>query len=166
MPLYVLDTNVFIQAHRVSYPLDVAASFWNAVKNLADEGKIISIDNVKAEIDRNEDELNEWIGTHLPEDFFKSTEEEEILNNYGLMAPWAELKSDHYQRGAIDEFLEFDNADAWLIAYCKATGDTLVTHEVSNPQQKRRIPIPQPCDAFDVNYCNMIEMFRSLGVRF
>ena len=166
MPLYVLDTNIFIQAHRDTYPLDIATSFWNTLKNLAEEEKIISIDKVKAEIDRNEDELNEWIETHLPEGFFKSTEEKEILNNYGLMAPWAESRSDHYQRGAIDEFLEFDNADAWLVAWCKATGDTLVTQEVSNTQQKRRIPIPQPCDAFDVKYCNMIEMFRALQVQF
>lgn len=82
------------------------------------------------------------------------------------MAPWAESRSDHYQRGAIDEFLEFDNADAWLVAWCKATGDTLVTQEVSNPQQKRRIPIPQTCNALDVKYCNMIDMFRALQVQF
>lgn len=166
MPLYVLDTNVFIQAHRDTYPLDVATSYWNTVKNLAEEGKIISIDKVKAEIDRNEDELKEWVEANLPDDFFKSTEEEEILNNYGLMAPWAESKSDHYQRGAIDEFLEFENADAWLVAWCKATGDTLVTQEVSKPGQKNRLPIPQVCQHFNVPYCNMIEMFRSLRVQF
>ena len=133
---------------------------------MAEEEKIISIDKVKAEIDGNEDELNKWIEVHLPEDFFKSTEEVKFLNNYGLMAPWAESRSDHYQRGAIDEFLEFDNADAWLVAWCKATGDTLVTQEVSNPQQKRRIPIPQPCNALEVKYCNMIDMFRALQVEF
>lgn len=86
MPLYVLDTNIFIQAHRDTYPLDVAASFWDAIKLLAQEEKIISIDKVKAEIDRNEDELKEWIEAQLPEDFFKSTEEQDILDNYGLMA--------------------------------------------------------------------------------
>jgi len=166
MPLYVLDTNVFIEAHRDSYPLDVATSFWNTLKKLAEEEKIISIDKVKAEIDRNEDELNKWIEAHLPEDFFKNTEEGKLLNNYGLMAPWAESRSDHYQRGAIDEFLEFDNADAWLVAWCKATGDILVTQEVSNPQQKRRIPLPEPCNALDVKYCNMIDMFRALQVQF
>lgn len=37
MPLYVLDTNVFIEAHRDTYPLDVATSFWNTLKKLAEE---------------------------------------------------------------------------------------------------------------------------------
>ncbi|MEX0771303.1 MAG: DUF4411 family protein, partial [Balneolaceae bacterium] len=39
MPVYVLDTNIFIQAHRVTYPLDVATSFWNALKKLAEVEK-------------------------------------------------------------------------------------------------------------------------------
>lgn len=166
MPLYVLDSNIFIQAHRATYPLDIATSFWNTVKRLAEEEKIASIDKVKDEIYRNEDALKEWIEANLPESFFITTEDQAILNEYGLMAPWAESKADHYQRGAINEFLDFNNADTWLIAYCKSTGDTLVTQEVSNPQQKRRIPIPEPCNHFGVNYCDMITMLRSLGVQF
>ena len=47
MSVYVVDSNFFIQAHRAHYPLDVAVSFWAKVKQLAYEGKIISIDNVK-----------------------------------------------------------------------------------------------------------------------
>ena len=41
--IFLVDTNFFIQAHRVSYPLDVVPSFWNKVKNLADNDKIISV---------------------------------------------------------------------------------------------------------------------------
>lgn len=166
MSLHVLDSNIFIQAHRVTYPLDIATSFWNTIKRLAEQEKIASIDKVKDEIYRNDDSLREWIDTNLPEKFFKSTQDPSILNAYGLMAPWAESKADHYQRGAINEFLSFENADTWLIAYCKSTGDILVTQEVSNPQQKRRIPIPEPCTHFGVHYCDMNSMFRSLGVQF
>lgn len=35
MSIYVVDSNVFIQAHRAHYPLDVAVSFWAKVKQLA-----------------------------------------------------------------------------------------------------------------------------------
>ncbi len=59
MPLYVLDTNFFIQAHRAFYPLDIAKSFWNTITELAADEKIISIDKVKAEIDKNDDELTD-----------------------------------------------------------------------------------------------------------
>lgn len=166
MPLYVADTNVFIQAHRSTYPLDVATSFWNLIKQLAEDEKINSIDKVRDEIEENEDELQRWIQTNLSDEFFKDTNQDSILTEYGLMAPWAESRANHYQRGAVDEFLDFYNADAWLVAYCKSTGHTLVIQEVSNPNQINRIPIPEACIAFDVNYCNMIDMFRELKVRF
>ena len=44
MSLYIVDSNFFIQAHRAYYPIDVIQSFWTKVKQLADEGKIKSID--------------------------------------------------------------------------------------------------------------------------
>jgi hypothetical protein len=50
MVVYILDSNFFIEAHRVSYPVDVAYSFWNKVKQLAENGTIISIDKVRNEI--------------------------------------------------------------------------------------------------------------------
>ena len=44
---YLLDSNFFIEAFRTSYPFDVVPSFWVKVKELAAEGKIISIDKVQ-----------------------------------------------------------------------------------------------------------------------
>ena len=70
MSVYVIDSNFFIEAHRTSYPLDVASSFWNKVKQLADDGKIISIDKVKKEIYKNEDALKQWCVANLPRGFF------------------------------------------------------------------------------------------------
>jgi hypothetical protein len=60
MEVYILDSNFFIQAHRVSYPLDIALSFWKKVKQLAAEGKIISIDKVKNELYDKNDALEVW----------------------------------------------------------------------------------------------------------
>ena len=71
MTVFVVDANFFIQAHRSIYPLDVAHSFWNKVKELAQKGKLISIDKVKNEIYSNEDELKGWCEANLPGDFFK-----------------------------------------------------------------------------------------------
>lgn len=57
MPVFVVDSNFFIQAHRVTYPLDIAFSFWNKVKQLAGEEKIFSIDKVKHELYENNDSI-------------------------------------------------------------------------------------------------------------
>lgn len=38
MTIFVVDSNFFIQAHRMYYPLDIAFSFWNKVKELSERG--------------------------------------------------------------------------------------------------------------------------------
>jgi hypothetical protein len=47
MSVFVVDTNFFIQAHRVSYPMDVAPGFWDKIIKLSEDEKILSIDKVK-----------------------------------------------------------------------------------------------------------------------
>ena len=166
MNLYVLDTNFFIQAHRAHYPLDIATGFWDLVKNLATNEKIISIDKVFDEISRNEDVLKEWVESELPDAFFKDSELQEVINIYAQIAEWAESRSNHFNRPAISEFLEDTNADAWLVAFCKANNYSLVTQEMSDPASKKRIKIPDVCNQFDVPTCDMMKMFRELNVQF
>ena len=47
MPDYVVDSNFFIQAHQVHYPMDVVPNFWVKVSELAHNGIIGSIDKVE-----------------------------------------------------------------------------------------------------------------------
>lgn len=166
MEVYVLDSNFFIEAHRSSYPLDIAHSFWNRVKELAEQGRIISIDKVKNELFDKNDALEEWCRNNLPESFFVSTAS--VMASYGAVTAWAMSKSAHYLPKALNEFLDSEEADAFLVAFghADASSRILVTHEVSNPQQKNRIKIPESCIAMGVRYCNTMEMFRSLGVTF
>ncbi len=166
MEVYVLDSNFFIQAHRVSYPLDIAFSFWNKVKQLADKGRIISIDKVKKELYDKNDALEAWCKDNLPEDFFKDTSH--VIGAYGKVSSWAISRSGHYLSNAINEFLEADEADAFLIAYALVDSKNriIVTHEISNPHQKNKIKIPEPCNDLGVGFCNTIDMFRRLGETF
>jgi hypothetical protein len=145
MSVYVVDSNFFIQAHRASYPLDVATSFWNKVIQLAEEGKIVSIDKVKNEIFKNEDDLKQWCEINLPDYFFKDTST--IIPQYSQVA---------------------DEADAWLIAHALVDPAqiVLVTHELSEPNRKNKVKIPDACIANGVQYCNTIEMLRQLSERF
>jgi hypothetical protein len=168
MSLFILDTNCFIQSQRVTYPLDVATTFWEKLKILSYERKIISIDKVRDEIFKNDDELKEWIEKNLPEDFFQNTETQNIIDNYIRIAQWADSKKDHYLEKAIKDFLKDDNADAWLIAYALTIneGCIIVTQEKSEPNRKSKIKIPDVCIAFGLPYKNLIEMFRILGEKF
>jgi len=164
MSKYVVDSNFFIQAHRALYPLDIALGFWDKVKRFADSGVIESIDKVKNEIYKNEDNIKVWCVNHLPSDFFKSTET--LINEYTQLAQWAVDPRHQFKQTAIDEFLDADEADAWLIAYAMKNNLTVITYEVSAPGSKKKIKIPDVCINFGVRYINTIEMFRELNETF
>lgn len=166
MGVFVLDSNFFIQAHRGSYPLDVASSFWSKVKLLADQGQIISIDKVKNELYLNKDALKQWCEDNFPKSFFKETTH--VLTDYGHIAAWANSKSAHYLPNALAEFLDADEADAWLVAFARndVNNTIVVTHEVSEPNRRNKIKIPDACIAQNIKYVNTIEMFRLLGETF
>lgn len=167
MTLFVLDTNFFIQAHRANYPFDVAINFWLKVKELAEAEKIISIDKVKKEIFDNEDALKNWCQDNLPKDFFKDTSC--VLKQYADVVKWTTTNNaSSYLPKAITEFLEADKADAWLVAYAlEDKGNRIiVTQEISNPQRKSKIQIPDVCNNLAVKYTNTIGMFRLLGESF
>ncbi len=166
MAVYVVDTNFFIQAHRAGYPLDIAQSYWKAIQQLAIAGKIISIDKVKDEIYRNEDVLKRWCGENLPEDFFKNTSG--TMDAYSQVVAWAISMRDHYKPRALNEFLEAGEADAFLIAFAltDVQNRIIVTQEISQPNIKSKIKIPEASKALNVRYVNTIQMFRQLKVTF
>jgi len=167
MSKFIVDSNFFIQAHRSIYPLDVAPSFWLKVKSLSDNGTIVSIDKVKKEIfddSSHEDQLKLWCDSNLPSDFFINTAA--VLNNYISIVSWANSMSHHYTHNAIEEFLETDLADPWLIAFAMSNNWTIVTYEKSEPNRKSRIKIPEVCNQFNVRHINTIEMLRELNENF
>ena len=164
MSVYVVDSNFFIQAHRIIYPLDVAISFWNKVALLAQNGQIVSIDKVKNELYQNDDELKSWCENNLPENFFKDSTE--LIPEYSQVVTWAMSKNKHYLQKALEEFLDADEADAWLVAYGLKYNCPITTYEKSQPEKKRKIKIPEPCNSLGVSYMDTIEMFRQLGIQF
>ena len=164
MSTYVVDSNFFIQAHRAHYPFDVAVSLWNKVKPLAHAQKIISIDKVKDEIYGHNDELEEWCKANLPRDFFRTTTS--AMQEYAQISIWAESKRDQYRPRAIQEFLGSAEADAFLVAFALNNNIKIITQEISAPNIKTKIKIPEVCNAFNVEYMPVIEMFRELKETF
>lgn len=160
MPVFVLDSHFFIQAHRLYYPIDVARGFWNKVHDLAKQGRMMSMDKVKAELYDKHDALEEWCKINLPKDFFKDTSV--LTEAYERVATWAASRQEHYTAPALKEFLGGNEADAYLLAYCLASTHNrcVVTHELSEPKRRNKIKIPDVCIAFKAPFVNAMEMFR------
>jgi len=57
-------------------------------------------------------------------------------------------------------------ADGWLVAYAKAREYIVVTHELPAADARKKVPIPNVCEALGVSYVDTFTMLRELGVRF
>ena len=165
MNKYLLDSNVFIQAHRMHYPFDVVPSFWNKLLDLSDNQTIISIDKVKKELcdNANQDILSDWCVNELHLKFFVNTDS--CIDKYAEIANWI-ANNTQFTQQAKNDFLTTDLADPWLIAYAIKNNSVIVTHEISKPNSKARIKIPEPCNYFGVRFINPIDMFRELKEKF
>jgi hypothetical protein len=159
---YVLDANVFIEAARRYYAFDLAPPFWESLVHHAENSRIQSIDRIKRELERGNDELAVWARGEFS-DAFASTDEEDIIGSYTEVMGWVQAQ-DQFSDAAKADFA--NGADGWLVAFAKSKGRTVVTHEVLDPGIRRKVPIPNVCDAFGVKHVDTFVMLRDLGVRF
>ena len=57
---YLLDTNVFVEAKNRHYGFDFCPAFWEWIASANGNGRVFSIEQVRGEILRREDELADW----------------------------------------------------------------------------------------------------------
>lgn len=166
--MYILDSSVFIESARRYYAFDLVPSFWNALLDRAEQKEIGSIDRVLRELRRgNEnDAVRLWAEKQRTDAKFEfaSTKTESVLAAYEKIIQWAN-DNPQYTSSAKNEFAKDDIADAWLVAYVKAHGGTVVTKEKEDPNAKSRILIPNVCEEFDVPFVDQFEMMRKLGMQ-
>lgn len=161
-PIYLLDANVFVEAARGYYAFDIISSFWDSLIDLAENDHLLSIDRVHAEI-KHPDSLRNWADNDF-HPWFMPTDEPDVLESYALIMAWAQGES-QFNDAAKAEFAAVDNADAWVVAYARTKGCFVVTHEQLAPDVRRKIPIPNVCQQFGVQYTDTFQMLRDLGVR-
>ena len=158
--LYLLDTNVCIQAARHYYAFDIAPLFWVALIEQAANGRVRSIDRVKTEIDKGNDDLKDCTDDNFHQ-WFESTDADDVVEAYADIMLWASQQA-QFTDAAKAEFA--GAADGWLVAFARARGYVVVTLERFDPLVRRRIPIPNVCEAFDVEQVDTFELLRALGV--
>lgn len=160
---YLLDANVFIAAHKQYYGFDICPGFWAALSSLNEAKRIFSIDKIKTELLATSDRLSAWVKNKAPKTFFKATADKAVLDAFREMANWVQRQT-QFTPEAKAEFAAV--ADGWVIAYAKANGHVVVTHEEYRADAKTRVLIPNVCLEFDVDYCNTFTMLRELNVHF
>jgi hypothetical protein len=112
------------------------------------------------ELKRGNDELAKW-ASKMGASFFKPLDAP-TLAAMAEVAAWVQGKD--FTDAAKVEF--FRSADQYLIAYAKAHGHIVVSHETLNRDQKNRVKIPVVCDAMSVRCMRTYDWLRSRNARF
>jgi len=157
--IFLLDANVFIEASRHYYAFDLNQTFWDILIKYAANGQIKSIDKVKDELEKGEDQLASWAQGQF-HTAFESTDESDVFKCYAEIVTWVSNHERFYD-SAKTEFA--DSPDGWLVAYAMAKNYVVVTHEIPAPFAKRNVKIPDVCQKFNVSYNNTFDMIRMLG---
>lgn len=148
---YSFDTNVFIDI-KYWYPKDVFIVVWKELTNLVQQGVILATYTVKEEIDRQRDELFQYIN-QFPNLFVEPTpREQEIVRqlvNHERLDKWGKGDSEHI-------------ADSYVVALAAAHNLTVVTHE----NYELRNKVPTACEILGIEYINFQEVLRREEIKF
>ena len=125
---YILDANVFIQAHQTYYGFDICPGFWLALTRQHEAKRIFSIDKIRVELLAMSDHLSDWVKNRAPDTFFKGTADKAVSDAFRDMVTWVQGES-QFTPEAKAEFSSV--ADGWLVAYAKANGLVVVTGAVA-----------------------------------
>lgn len=158
---YLFDANVFIEAKNRYYAFDICPGFWDWMDHVAkaDAGSVVPICD---ELRKGTDELAKWANARRQMPWFLKVDDAETqkalqsIVNYVNGAP--------YKSEAKAKFLS--GADPWLIAKAQVIGAKVVTHELSSPDVKNRVPIPDICNQFGVQSMPPYDALRSMAASF
>jgi hypothetical protein len=158
---YLLDSNTYIQAKNFHYDMDFCPAYWDWLDSQFISGQLASISSVYDELSSYGDELSTWVKARRGH-FLPITEDETQEKYAEIVQHVYELENKNPENVA--NFL--DKADPWLIAKAEVTGATIVTHEVLDPPNSKRVKIPNICKEFDVDYITTYQLLRTLEARF
>ncbi|WP_456325527.1 DUF4411 family protein [Desulfonauticus submarinus] len=82
---YCLDTNVFVQAHRTYYAMEIVPGFWDFLKREA-LNKNICIPKMVFEEIKEGDNLAKWLRGMAQIDGFIEEPDENVYNSFGQIA--------------------------------------------------------------------------------
>lgn len=159
--MYLIDSDVFIDAKNRHYGFDIVPAFWTWVEQQHRVERVFTVQRVADEVLAGADELAAWMNAQ-PASFRLSArpDEQPFLQTVSQWATGA-----GYQPAAVATFLQA--GDYFLVAQALARGFTVVTQETPDPVvSRKRIKIPDACKAVGVAWMTPFTMLRTEGARF
>jgi len=157
--MYLLDSNIFIEAARTYYSPTISPDFWAWLATKHQEGALASVPEVRDEIlDGKAGHLTSWVNG-LSKSFWL-TPDQQTVSSMAKLSAWTMDPARQYLPAARSDFLS--KADYFLVAAAHAGGHVVVTREQPAPDAKKRILIPDACLAMGVAYSDPFAIYESL----
>lgn len=165
---FLIDANTLMTASRFFYAYDLVPSFWESFEDEIKIGNIVLLDMVKAEIDKGQDKLKQWVSEREDDFEICNHVDSEIIPKYAEVMQYIQ-ECGFYNEKGLNEWARNEVADPWLIATAAAKGYKLITFEQSagslNAKNKSgRVKIPDVAKHFDVEVHNLYHMMRQLKI--
>lgn len=157
--MFLVDANVLIEAKNRYYAFDIAPGFWDWLDHAHRSGSACSIEAVRKVLLKGSDELAVWARRNTA--FFRAIDQG-TTQHFGPLTAWA--AQGNFTPAALAEFTGND-ADYLLVAYAREHQHTVVTHERSQPDARKRVMIPDACMAMGVNTADTFQMLRQSGAQ-
>jgi hypothetical protein len=158
---YLFDANVFIEAKNHYYAFDICPGFWVWMDHVVktDAGSVVPICD---ELRKGKDELAQWANDRRTEPWFLKVDD--AATQQAMKSVAAVVNGVQYKPEAQAKFLS--GADPWLIAKAQTIGAKVVTHELSSPDSKKRVPIADICNHLGVECVPPYDALRSMAASF
>lgn len=154
-PVYVVDTNVYMDWQARFYPTDVFFSLIARIDGLISENRFVSPELVHEELDAvGTGELSKWADQRRP-----------------IWVPSSEILSGALSiqsrfPGLLDPKAEYEEADAYVIALALQRDGIVVTSETPASEKrkpKREFYVPDVCRELGIPCINLLGLMRKEG---
>ena len=147
---YSIDTSSLINPWWKLYPPDVFPSVWEQLADLIEESSIRATEEVKNELQHQEDELYKWANARIG--FFVEIDD-------SMQQEVRRILADPRHQKLTDTLRGRSSADPFVIALALLNDSAVVTEEQrSNKPDKPKIP--DVCDALNIRVINFLELIR------
>lgn len=168
--LYVADTSFLIEIHR-RYPEKMLPGIWKDIEALIRAGRIVAPEYVKSEINRQDDDLKDWVNTNSG--MFENIGPE-LLATTGIVV-------NRFPRTAHAMSLKPDHADPFVVGLAMKLAKQSHFEPrtvVVVAEEKSKLPgnpdlrdaeiekIPDVCEKLGITCIGHLEVFKREGFRF
>lgn len=148
--MYVFDSGAFIHLFRYYYA-DTFKSLWKKFDELVENGKIISVMEVKRELENHGDKLADWAKSHNNIFLKPNQEEVDVIKHL-----YSNLNFEHNIKKQ-DKLHYCNEADPFVVAKAKVMGYKVVSTEV---YKNGGAKVPNFCEYEGVEHLSVEEFMK------